>query len=330
MTQQHMDPDWLVFHPNPKKPDFQLPKGAVDAHCHVFGPLPEFPFAPERKYTPCNAGKEKLFELRDHLGFTRNVIVQATCHGKDNRAMMDACRASGGLARGVASVGADITKEELSDMHEAGVRGVRFNFVKRLVDATPKSVFLEIAAKIQDFGWSTVVYFEAQDLEDLEPFLQELPGTIVIDHMGRPDVKNGVDHIDFNAGRIEVRFEEGRRVVYKKKELVDLTLSYCTSIHKVQGSEFPCVIVILNKAHFNMLKRNLLYTAITRGKKLVICLGDPTAFNMAITNLEGKKRFTGLSRRLNYWSNYDPFGGNEIQLEEEPEEVWPLELELQD
>ena len=197
MKQQHMDPDWLVFHPNPKKPDFQLPKGAVDAHCHVFGPSPEFPFAPERKYTPCNAGKEKLFELRDHLGFTRNVIVQATCHGKDNRAMMDACRASGGLARGVASVGADITKEELSDMHEAGVRGVRFNFVKRLVDATPKSVFLEIAAKIQDFGWSTVVYFEAQDLKDLEPFLQELPGTIVIDHMGRPDVKNGVDHIDF-------------------------------------------------------------------------------------------------------------------------------------
>ena len=197
MTQQHMDPEWLVFHPNPQKPDFQLPKGAVDAHCHVFGPSPEFPFAPERKYTPCNAGKEKLFELRDHLGFTRNVIVQATCHGKDNRAMMDACRASGGLARGVASVGADITKEELSDMHEAGVRGVRFNFVKRLVDATPKSVFLEIAAKIQDFGWSTVVYFEAQDLEDLEPFLQELPGTIVIDHMGRPDVKNGVDHIDF-------------------------------------------------------------------------------------------------------------------------------------
>jgi len=198
MTQQHMDPEWLVFHPNPQKPDFQLPKGAVDAHCHVFGPSPEFPFAPERKYTPCNAGKEKLFELRDHLGFTRNVIVQATCHGKDNRAMMDACRASGGLARGVASVGADITKEELSDMHEAGVRGVRFNFVKRLVDATPKSVFLEIAAKIQDFGWSTVVYFEAQDLEDLEPFLQELPGIIVIDHMGRPNIKNGVEHNDFN------------------------------------------------------------------------------------------------------------------------------------
>ena len=76
--QQVMDADWLEFHPDPKKPDFVLPKGAVDAHCHVFGPSPEFPFAPERKYTPCNAGKDKLFALRDFLGFERNVIVQAT------------------------------------------------------------------------------------------------------------------------------------------------------------------------------------------------------------------------------------------------------------
>ena len=194
---QVMDADWLVFHPNPKKPDFVLPKGAVDAHCHVFGPSPEFPFAPERKYTPCNAGKDKLFELRDYLGFERNVIVQATCHGKDNRAMVDACRAAGDKARGIASVGPDITREELEDMHEAGVRGVRFNFVKRLVDATPKEVFLSIADKIKDLGWHIVVYFEAADLEDLEPFLKQLPTTIVVDHMGRPDVTKGPDHPDF-------------------------------------------------------------------------------------------------------------------------------------
>ncbi|MEL6808885.1 MAG: amidohydrolase family protein [Pseudomonadota bacterium] len=192
-----MDADWLVFHPDPKVPDFQLPKGAVDAHCHVFGPSPEFPFAPERKYTPCNAGKDQLFALRDHLGFSRNVIVQATCHGKDNSAMMDACRAGGELARGVASVGGDVTHKELADMHDAGVRGVRFNFVKRLVDATPKEVFIGIADKIQEFGWSIVVYFEAADLEDLQPFLEKLPGIIVVDHMGRPDVTKGVDHPDF-------------------------------------------------------------------------------------------------------------------------------------
>lgn len=197
MTEQQMDSDWLVFHPNPKKPDFVLPTGAVDAHCHVFGPSPEFPFAPERKYTPCNAGKDQLFALRDHLGFSRNVIVQATCHGKDNRAMVDACRAGGDLARGIASVGPEITQAELTDMHDAGVRGVRFNFVKRLVDATPKEVFVSIADKIQEFGWSIVVYFEAADLEELEPFLTTLPGIIVVDHMGRPDVAKGVNHPDF-------------------------------------------------------------------------------------------------------------------------------------
>ena len=192
-----MDPDWLEFHPNPKSPDFKLPAGAVDAHCHVFGPAAEFPFAKERKYTPCDASKDQLFALRDHLGFSRNVIVQATCHGRDNRAMMDACRASNGMARGVASVGADVTDEELADMHAAGVRGVRFNFVRRLVEATPRDVFLKIAQRIAPLGWHIVVYFEAADLADLEPFLEQLPTSIVVDHMGRPDVSKGVDHPDF-------------------------------------------------------------------------------------------------------------------------------------
>ena len=120
---QQMDADWLKFHPSPRKPNFILPEGAVDSHCHVFGPSAEFPFAPERKYTPCDAGKKQLFALRDYLGFSRNVVVQATCHGKDNRAMVDACRSSGGFARGIASVGPDITEVEISEMHEAGVRG---------------------------------------------------------------------------------------------------------------------------------------------------------------------------------------------------------------
>ncbi|NUB24070.1 amidohydrolase family protein [Azospirillum brasilense] len=192
-----MDADYRPFHPNPSKPAYRPPPGAVDAHCHVFGPAERFPYAPERKYTPCDAPKEKLFALRDDLGFARNVIVQATCHGKDNRALVDALRASNGLARGVASVGPSITEGELAELHEAGVRGVRFNFVKRLVDATPKEVFLGIADKIARFGWHIVVYFEAPDLDDLTPFLRELPTTIVVDHMGRPDIAKGVDHPQF-------------------------------------------------------------------------------------------------------------------------------------
>jgi 2-pyrone-4,6-dicarboxylate lactonase len=99
-----MDPDWLPFHPNPSKPRFRPPPGAVDAHCHVFGPASEFPYAPERKYTPCDASKDQLFALRDFLGFERSVIVQATCHGNDNRALVDALVHSNGRARGVASV----------------------------------------------------------------------------------------------------------------------------------------------------------------------------------------------------------------------------------
>src|SRR3954454_8033488 len=102
-------PGWLPFHPNPSKPRFRLPPGTVDAHCHVFGPGGQFPYAPERKYTPCDASKDQLFALRDLLGFERNVIVQATCHGSDNRALVDALKASNGNARGVATVKRTVT-----------------------------------------------------------------------------------------------------------------------------------------------------------------------------------------------------------------------------
>jgi 2-pyrone-4,6-dicarboxylate lactonase len=181
-------PGWLDWFAGPSQPRFQLPPGSVDAHCHVFGPGAEFAFAPERKYTPCDASKAQLFALRDHLGFARNVIVQATCHGADNSAMVDACLHSGGRARGVATVKRSITDRELQDLHAAGVRGVRFNFVKRLVDFTPKDELLEIAHRIKALGWHVVIYFEAVDLPELWDFFTALPTTVVVDHMGRPDV----------------------------------------------------------------------------------------------------------------------------------------------
>ena len=189
----------ITWHPDPKTPDFKPPAGAVDAHCHVFGPADAFPFAPERKYTPGDAGKEMLFALRDHLGLSRNVIVQASCHGKDNSAMIDALQAADGRARGVAVVAHDIGDDELDQMHAAGVRGVRFNFVKRLVDATPREVFMATAERVQRLGWHIVVYFEAPDLADLTPFLKQLPGIVVVDHMGRPDVTQPLDGPGFQA-----------------------------------------------------------------------------------------------------------------------------------
>jgi 2-pyrone-4,6-dicarboxylate lactonase len=192
-----MDPGWLPFHPNPSEPEFRLPAGTVDAHCHVFGPGDAFPFAPERKYTPCDAGKDQLFALRDHLGIERNVIVQATCHGADNSALVDALRAAGDRARGIATVRGDVTDEELARLHEAGVRGVRFNFVRRLVDPKPDAYYHDIVARIAPLGWHIVVYFEAADLAERWNFFTSLPTTVVVDHMGRPDVRQPVDGPDF-------------------------------------------------------------------------------------------------------------------------------------
>jgi 2-pyrone-4,6-dicarboxylate lactonase len=197
MARFQMDAGWRCFDPSPSKPAFALPAGAVDAHCHVFGPGDVFPYAPERKYTPCDAGKEQLFALRDFLGFERNVIVQATCHGADNRALVDALRSAGELARGIATVRDSVSDAQLQELHAAGVRGVRFNFVRRLADPKPDAYYRAIIERIAPLGWQVVVYFEAADLAERWDFFTSLPTTVVVDHMGRPDVTQPVDGPEF-------------------------------------------------------------------------------------------------------------------------------------
>ena len=191
----------VSWHSDPARPKFTPPAGAVDAHCHVFGPMARFPFSPKAKYLPEDAGPEMLFALRDRLGFSKNVIVQASCHGTDNAATLNAIARSNGKARGVAVVDPAISDNELETLHAGGIRGVRFNFLKRLVDDAPKDRFIEIAKRIERLGWHVVVYFEADILAELRPFLDALPTTIVIDHMGRPDVSQGPDGADMKAFR---------------------------------------------------------------------------------------------------------------------------------
>jgi 2-pyrone-4,6-dicarboxylate lactonase len=185
---------------NPSKPTFAPPPGAVDAHCHVFGPEAQFPFSSRAKYLPADATPEMLFALRDHLGFERNVIVQASCHGSDNRATLNAIAKSNGRARGVAVVDPAIPDEELHALHAGGMRGVRFNFLKRLVDNAPKDKFLEVARRLPQ-GWHVVIYFEADILEGLRGFIDAIPVPVVVDHMGRPDVTQGPDGPDLRAFR---------------------------------------------------------------------------------------------------------------------------------
>ncbi len=184
----------------PSTPRFVPPPGAVDAHCHVFGPAAQFPFSAKAKYLPQDAGPDMLFALRDKLGFTRNVIVQASCHGTDNSATLNAIALSNGMARGVAVVDPAIGDAELAVLHAGGIRGIRFNFLKRLVDDAPKDRFLDVAARLPA-GWHVVVYFEADILGELRPFLDAIPVPLVIDHMGRPDVAQGPHGADMRAFR---------------------------------------------------------------------------------------------------------------------------------
>lgn len=186
----------------PSKPRYIPPPGAVDAHCHVFGPAARFPFSPMAKYLPQDAGPEMLFALRARLGFARNVIVQASCHGTDNRATLNGIARSNGTCRGVAVVDPAISDAELDALHQGGIRGVRFNFLKRLVDDAPKDRFLDVANRIARLGWHVVVYFEADILAEMRPFLAAIPVPVVIDHMGRPDVRQGPDGPDMKAFRV--------------------------------------------------------------------------------------------------------------------------------
>src|SRR5262245_65374068 len=96
-----------------RKPRFKMPSGTCDAHCHVFGPAARFPYAPDRRYTPEDAPEAALSALHERLGIARTVIVQASCHGTDNAAMLDAIAAAPERRRGIAMVAGDVTDREL-------------------------------------------------------------------------------------------------------------------------------------------------------------------------------------------------------------------------
>ena len=168
-----------------RKPRFRLPPGACDAHCHVFGPASKFPYAPNRRYTPEDAPKEMLRALHDHLGVERAVIVQASCHGTDNAAMLDCIASDPKRYRGVAIVDDGFTDKDLERLHAGGVRGVRFNFVKHLGGAPDINVFHRVIERIKDRGWHVVLHLDAPDIVPLSETIRKLPLPFIIDHMGR-------------------------------------------------------------------------------------------------------------------------------------------------
>lgn len=182
-----------------RRPGFQPPPLACDAHCHVFGPAAVFPYAPERRYTPEDAPKEALAVLHERLGLARAVIVQASCHGTDNRAMLDCIAWDPQRYRGVAIVDESFGEGDYATLHAGGVRGVRFNFVKHLGGAPDLAVFRRVIDRIRPLGWHVVLHLDAPDIAELAPMIAGLPVTAVIDHMGRTPARLGVEQPPFQA-----------------------------------------------------------------------------------------------------------------------------------
>jgi hypothetical protein len=187
------------------KPRFQLPAGSVDAHCHVFGPGAEFPFAPERKYTPCDASKQQLFALRDHLGFARNVIVQATCHGADNRAMVDACAHRAAWRAAWPPCGAASPTPNCRTCTRPACAACASTSSSAWSTSPRATSCWRSPRASQPLGWHVVIYFEAVDLPELWDFFTALPTTVVVDHMGRPDVSKPVDGPEFAVREVHAR-----------------------------------------------------------------------------------------------------------------------------
>jgi predicted TIM-barrel fold metal-dependent hydrolase len=185
--------------PDTRKPNFRAPPGSCDAHCHVFGPAAKFPFAEGRSYTPPDAPFEAHVKLQQVLGLERAVIVQATCHGADNTATLDAIARAGGRYRGVAIVDDSFTDADFEALDAGGIRGVRFSFARHLSGPPDFTRVKRIAERIRGLGWHLVLYLEAEDVVANADTIAGFGMPVVIDHMGRVKAGEGVDQPAFRA-----------------------------------------------------------------------------------------------------------------------------------
>ena len=182
--------------PHPPK-RIVLPDGACDAHCHIFGPADLFPFASDRTYTPPDSGYEDLLELQEILGLSRAVLVQASCHGTDNSALIDALRRGRGRFAGVAMIEASVNDEDLAAMHLVGVRGIRFNFARHLGQAPDEELVVQLADRVGTLGWHVELHLDAGQIAARRDLFDRLPVSFVIDHMGRVDAALGMEQPPF-------------------------------------------------------------------------------------------------------------------------------------
>jgi predicted TIM-barrel fold metal-dependent hydrolase len=168
---------------------------------HVFGPEDVFPGSATRAYTPIERGIALYEMVAEPLGFSRVVFVQPSAYGTDNSCMLATMRTHPARCRGVAVIEATTDEAKLLALHQAGVRGVRFNLV---TEGAPdlKSIRAEIermAARIRPLGWHLQLYAGLTFLANLVPLLRELGVPVVFDHMAGVLVANGPDQPGFET-----------------------------------------------------------------------------------------------------------------------------------
>jgi len=180
-----------------RPPAFALPPGSCDTHVHIWGPFDRFPLAEGAPYTPPERNKHDLLALHRRLGVERAVIVQTTVYKADNRAMLDAIADDPARYRGVALVDGTFGDAEYRTLHDGGVRGVRFGFLKHLGGVPDIALLNRTAARIAEMGWHLVLHLDAESLLAFEDLLRGLTLTAVVDHMGRVPAAEGPGHPAF-------------------------------------------------------------------------------------------------------------------------------------
>jgi predicted TIM-barrel fold metal-dependent hydrolase len=183
--------------PDPGTPKVAVPPNAWDCHAHIFGPVEQYPFVPERSYTPPPASIQAYQRMLSALGLERAVIVQPSVYGTDNRCTYDAVAASGGRWRGIAVVDPSANTHELRRLHDAGFRGVRINLLFK--GGLAMEILEQVARLIAPLGWHLQLLIDGRDLAELAPRLRRLPVRFVIDHMGHMPAQLGLAHPGFTA-----------------------------------------------------------------------------------------------------------------------------------
>jgi predicted TIM-barrel fold metal-dependent hydrolase len=177
---------------NPTPPHIRLPALSCDSHFHIFGPGKTYPYAPQRAFTPHDAPKERLFALHAFLGFERGIFVQSSCHGTDHRAVLDALAAAKGRYRGVALLVPETPKQEIARLNDAGFCGVRFHFLPHLGNAPSYDSMRAIMRLVAPHDWHVAIHVTGKDLLAHLDFIKAIEARVVVDHIARLDVGEGV------------------------------------------------------------------------------------------------------------------------------------------